>query len=194
MKKIIFIIALTLSSFQLFAQEGYIGEIRMFAGSFAPRGWLFCDGALLPINQDQALFEILGTTYGGNGTQTFALPDLNGRVAIMPGQGPGLTSYALGQKGGSETTKLTVSQLPTHSHTITVAQPVLADEGTSNDPTSLYTAASGKNSFASTQSGHSAASLATASNTGTGQTINNMQPYLGVKFIICVEGIYPSRN
>ena len=98
--------------------EPFIGEISMFAGNFAPRGWAFCEGQLLPIAQNQSLFSILGTTYGGDGRTTFGLPDMRGRVSIHPGTGPGLTNYRLGNKGGSETTTLTTNQLPSHNHTI----------------------------------------------------------------------------
>lgn len=101
-------------------QDGMIAEIRMFGGNFAPRTWAFCDGQLLPISQNQALFSLIGTIYGGDGRTTFALPDLRGRVAVHPGQGPGLSDYRVGQKGGSETNTLNVTQLPSHNHTIVI--------------------------------------------------------------------------
>src|SRR5271165_4385384 len=104
----------------------FLAEIRMFAGEFAPRGWAFCNGQLLPINQNAALFSLLGTTYGGNGTTTFALPDLRSRVPIHQGQGTGLSSYVMGQSGGEETVALTTGQLPAHSHEfVSTAAPVL---------------------------------------------------------------------
>ena len=194
MKKTLFIIALMVSCFQLSAQDPFIGEIRLFAGNFAPVGWQFCDGSLQSIDQNTTLYSVIGTTYGGDGVQTFGLPNLNGRVAIQPGQGPGLSNYTLGQMGGTETTTLSVNQIPAHSHTITVVQPVLADEGTSNVPTTRYPAAIGKNNYTSISTGISATLPATATSTGSGQPINNMQPYLGLNYIICVEGIYPAQN
>jgi microcystin-dependent protein len=111
--------------------EPFIGQIMMFGGSFAPRGWAFCEGQLLPISQNAALFSILGTTYGGDGRSTFALPDLRGRVAIHPGSGPGLSNYRLGEKGGVESVALNVNQIPAHSHGIS------ASNGTADsaDPT-----------------------------------------------------------
>src|SRR5437867_1864890 len=99
------------------ALEPFYGEIRMFAGNFAPRNWAFCQGQILPIAQNTALFSLLGTTYGGNGSTTFALPDLRGRVPIHQGQGTGLSSYTMGQNGGTESETLTVNQMPAHKHT-----------------------------------------------------------------------------
>src|SRR5512136_2572601 len=96
--------------------QPYVGEIRMFAGNFAPQGWMFCEGQLLPISQYDALFNLIGTTYGGDGINTFALPDLRGRVIVGPGQGSGLSNYVLGQQGGVETVTLTTNQIPQHSH------------------------------------------------------------------------------
>ncbi len=132
---LIFSVFITLSSF---AQEEYIGTIKMFAGNFAPRGYLFCDGRLLPISQYTALFSILGTMYGGNGVTTFALPDLRGRVPIQAGAGPELSNYALGQSGGEERTSLTIANLPQHMHGITALGVEL--EGNSHLPTDAYPA------------------------------------------------------
>jgi len=176
------------------AQEAFIGEIKMFAGNFAPRGWALCDGQLLAIAQNQALFSILGTTYGGDGRTTFALPDLRGRVAIHPGNGPGLSSYNLGQKGGSETTTLTVNNLPPHNHSVSVSNPVNDDEATSDDPTGKYPAVSGENMYTETTNAEGAVPNVTVSNTGGGQSFNKIPPYATVNYIICLQGIFPSRN
>jgi len=196
MKKIILLFVLVASSFQLFAQDGYIGEIRLFAGNFEPVNWSFCDGRTLQINANAALYSILGTTYGGNGTTTFCLPDLRSRIPIQPGTGTGLSTYTLGQTGGTETNTLTTAQLPAHTHTITVTQQVKADEGNSDDPTGRYPATAGKNSFTNAPAATSAALTATASVSGnpTPTAVNNRQPYLGMNYIICVIGVYPSRN
>ncbi|RFS15515.1 phage tail protein [Emticicia sp. C21] len=176
--------------------EGYIAEIRMFAGNFAPRGWAFCQGQLLSIAQNTALFSLLGTTYGGNGQTTFGLPDLRGRVPIGTGQGPGLTSRNLGEVGGSETNTLLISQMPAHIHTLnasangptinTANGNLLASQSRSNGGTmpNVYAPNSG-----AVPMGGSAIGVA-----GGSQPVNNIQPYLGINFIICMEGIYPSRN
>jgi microcystin-dependent protein len=115
------------------AQEPFIGEIKMFGGNFAPRGFAFCDGQLLSISQNTALFAILGTTYGGDGRTTFGLPDLRGRVPVHAGTGPGLSSYRIGQKGGTETTTITVANLPAHSHPY--AAPAVSEDGNTSVPT-----------------------------------------------------------
>lgn len=191
---LIFSVFITLSSF---AQEEYIGTIKMFAGNFAPRGYLFCDGRVLPISQYTALFSILGTMYGGNGVTTFALPDLRGRVPIQAGAGPELSNYALGQRGGEERTSLTIANLPQHMHSI--APLGVEQEGNTHLPTDAYPAntklldkeyykpATGEipatKSMKTIQTGVA----------GSSQPVNNMQPYLTVNYIICVEGIYPSR-
>ena len=180
--------------------EGYIGEIRMFAGNFAPLDWAFCQGQLLAISQNTALFSLLGTTYGGDGRTNFALPDLRGKVPVGTGSGPGLTTRTLGQKVGAETTTLAVTNLPAHSHpvTVNVSIPASADEGNAETPennvmavaeegTPYQTASDGTTMAAPTVT-------ATAGNTGGGQSVNNMQPSLGLNYIICLYGIYPSRN
>lgn len=173
------------------AQEGYIGEIRMFAGNFAPRNWALCDGQLLSIAQHTALFSILGTVYGGDGRTTFALPDLRGRVAIHPGNGPGLSSYRLGQTGGAETNTMTISQMPQHNHPVNA----VAEDGNQSVPT--------RNLPAGTKVLDKEYSDATANTTmnpamigeqGGGQPINNIQPYGTVNYIICLQGVFPSRN
>lgn len=175
--------------------DPFIGQIVMFAGNFAPRGWALCDGQLLPISQYSALFSILGTTYGGDGRSTFALPDLRGRVAIHPGNGPGLSAYKLGQKGGAETQTLTTAQLPSHSHTIHANSgpgtsatasngSTIAGHGTTAPPAGNFTS----------QAPNVALSPQSASNTGGGQPVDIRQPYLTVNFIIALQGVYPSRS
>lgn len=181
--------------------EGTIGEILMFAGNFAPRSWAFCNGQLLPIAQNQALFSILGTTYGGDGRTTFALPDLRGRVPIHAGQGPGLSDRRLGQAGGSETNTVNAAQLPAHTHaaTGTAALPALSVEGDTATPTNAIPAKSGMGEpDYSTGAGDTTMAPATVEVTvqsaGGNQPVNNMQPFLGINYIICLQGIFPSRN
>ena len=166
-----------------FSQEGFIGEVRMFAGNFAPRGWAFCDGQLLAISSNSALFSILGTTYGGDGRTTFALPDLRGRVAVGVGQGPGLSQRWQGQKFGSETNTLTTMNLPAHNHSVNIK----ANAGGNNVPSNSIISVDGKSTKAVTNS-------KVINSTGVGQPINNMQPSLGIRYIICLQGIYPSRS
>ena len=168
----------------------FIAEIIMFGGNFAPRGWALCDGQLLAINSHSALFSILGTTYGGDGRTTFALPDLRGRVAINPRQGPGLSNYRLGQKGGTEDVTLTINQIPSHNHTINATSVV----GTTNDPTNNFLANTGSFDNEYGTSANTTLNPLAASNTGGSQSHNNIQPFCCVNYIIALEGIYPSRN
>ncbi len=180
--------------------EPFIGQIMAFGGNFAPRGWALCDGQLLPISSNSALFSILGTTYGGDGRTTFGLPDLRGRVAMHAGNGPGLSDRRLGAKGGSETNTMNVTQLPSHNHTLTVdvKQRALADAGTTDDPSNAFLASNsnGDLTFAPTQDADMGAPVVTAAagNTGGQQPINNMQPFETVNYIIALQGIYPSRS
>ena len=174
--------------------EPFIGEIKMFGGNFAPKGWAMCNGQLLSISQNTALFSILGTTYGGNGTTTFALPDLRGRVAIQQGQGPGLSNYVLGEVAGTETVTILQTQMPSHTHLVN------CNTGAATQPSP-----SG-NLPASPQDGQGGAGtgyLPTANATmspqtiglaGGGQPVPIMQPFLCVTFIIALVGIFPSRN
>lgn len=171
----------------------FLGEIRMFGGNFAPRGWAFCDGQLISIAQNTALFSLLGTTYGGNGQTTFALPDLRGRVPLHPGQGPGLAPRTLGESSGTETVTLLATQMPAHTHGLNAFN----GPGTAGSPTGAVIAApvSGatldKAFSASSNTAMSPASIGTA---GGSQPHDNMPPYRCVNFIIALEGIYPSRN
>jgi len=172
------------------ASEPFIAQITMFGGNFAPRGWAYCDGQLLPINQYQALFSLLGTTYGGDGRTTFALPDLRGRVAIHPGRGPGLTVRTLGQKGGAETHTLTAAQMPAHTHGLQASD----TRGNSSDPTNHVNAVKSRTNIYSDAAPNVSMSTQAVANTGGGQAHNNMQPFLGINHIIALQGIFPSRN
>ena len=169
--------------------EPFIGQIIMFGGNFAPRGWAFCDGQLLAISQNTALFSILGTTYGGDGRTTFGLPGLRGRVAMHPGSGPGLTSKSLGQKGGTETNTMNVNQLPAHNHSFNLPA---KEEGNADAPDGTFIAGDGTASFGTTSD--VTMGTATTNNTGSSQSVNNIQPYTCVNYIIALFGTYPSRN
>ncbi|MBB4119761.1 microcystin-dependent protein [Mesonia hippocampi] len=184
-----------------------IGEITMFGGNFASRGWAFCDGQLLPIAQNTALFSILGTTYGGDGRTTFALPDLRGRAPIGPRNDPGLSDYRLGQKGGVETVTLNITQMPSHNHT--TQNNITADDAVNETPAPGDVPAIGN--FADGVTTQKVKNFGPATNTVNGQTISanaglnilntgenlphtNVQPYLAVNYIIALVGIFPSRN
>ena len=170
--------------------EPFIGQIILFAGNFAPRGWALCEGQLLSINDNQALFSILGTTYGGDGRTTFALPDLRGRAPIQPGSGPGLSTRTLGQKGGVESVTLTDAQIPAHTHAINVD----TNAGTSPNPGGHYLAHHSDDVSAYSTTHNTTMAADAASSVGSGQSHDNMSPFLGVNFIIALEGTYPSRN
>jgi microcystin-dependent protein len=169
--------------------DPFLGEVRMFAGNFAPSGWALCDGQLLPISQNTALFSLLGTTYGGNGTSNFALPDLRGRVPIQPRQGPGLTNRLQGEAGGVEAIGLSLTQMPSHAH------PAGANgaNATADAAVGFVTARSPSAvpQFAATA--NAALSDAAIAAAGGSQPHNNLQPYLVVTFIIALQGIYPPR-
>jgi len=168
--------------------EPFVAEIRIFAGNFAPRSWAFCNGQLLPVSQNTALFSLIGTTYGGDGRSTMALPNLEGRAPMHPGRGPGLTARRLGQRGGVETVTLTEAQLPNHSHTMTGTDRDVDD----NKPGgALYGAGSFQYQNASNLVQMNEAMLPA---TGGSQPHNNMQPYLTINFIIALQGLYPSRS
>ncbi len=168
--------------------EAFVGEITIFAGDFAPAGWAFCDGSLLPIAENEALFSLIGTTYGGNGQTTFALPNLQGRVPIHMGQGPGLSARPLGQTGGTETVTLTPPQLPAHTHALLAAQ----GTATSSSPSNLQLAQTAQPLYAtSNPTDFHAQSISAA---GGGQAHENRQPSLVLNFIICLVGIYPARS
>ena len=169
--------------------EPFIGQIMMFAGNFAPRGWALCDGQLLAISQNQALYSILGTAYGGDSRTTFALPDLRGRVPMHAGNGPGLTSRSLGDRGGVENNILNVNQLPPHTHGVSIPS---KEEGNADVPADNYVAGAGLDSFG-TITDSNMKTFQTLS-TGGGQSVNNIQPYQCVNYIIALQGIFPSRS
>lgn len=171
--------------------DPFIGEIRMFGGNFAPKGWAFCNGQLLSISQNTALFSLLGTTYGGNGTTTFGLPDLRGRAPLHWGQGPGLSPYAQGEQGGQEQSTLIANQMPTHSHAANAA----SGGGNVTGPSGAVWAASTQRDTLYSNGGPGATmSPAAIGNAGGNQPHENRQPYLTVSFIIALEGIYPPRD
>lgn len=172
--------------------EPFVAEIRIFAGNFAPRSWAFCDGQLLPITQNTALFSLIGTTYGGDGRTTTALPDLQGRVPMHPGRGPGLTSRRLGQRGGVETVALSESQMPNHNHALMG----FTFPGNTGSPTSSRTFAlsNGGPLYANTLGGGGDFAEQALPSAGGGQAHNNMQPFIAVNFIIALQGLYPSRS
>ncbi len=167
--------------------EPFLATIVAFGGNFAPRGWAMCNGQILAIAQNTALFSLLGTTYGGNGQTTFALPDLRSRAPVHFGQGPGLSSYDLGQQGGSETQALTVNNLPPHSHAASAST-----NPTSKNPSGKLVSAVGTPAFGDTAD--VTLSPLAIGPTGAGVPVSTVQPYLAINFIIALEGIFPSRN
>ena len=174
--------------------EPFIGQVMMFAGNFAPRGWAFCQGQILSIAQNTALFSILGTTYGGNGQTTFALPDLRGRVPIHSGQGPGLSSYALGQQAGAETVTLIQNQIPAHTHAVNASSTAPSPALASPTGNVLAAAARGSPPIYSSVAPNTTMHANMVAPAGGSQPHTNIQPYLCINFIIALEGIYPSRN
>ena len=174
--------------------EPFIAEIIMFGGNFAPRGWAFCNGQILPISQNQSLFSLLGTTFGGDGRTSFALPDMRGRVSIHPGSGPGLSTYRVGQKGGTETNTPTIATLAPHNHQVQATNQLgnkggpgtdfLARLGTTTDGPKMYHDGPPNKIM----------DPAMITDTGGGQPVNNIQPYLAVNYIIALVGLFPSRN
>jgi microcystin-dependent protein len=170
----------------------FLGEIRMFAGNFAPRGFAFCSGQILSIAQNTALFSLLGTTYGGNGTTTFALPDLRGRVPIHQGQGPGLSNYVLGQMTGVENVTLLPTQMPSHNHLVNA----VGAGGNQDSPVNGYPAVESTGTSKNYSNGGTTGQMAsnTVATTGGGQPHTNVQPCTCINFIIALEGIYPARN
>jgi microcystin-dependent protein len=171
--------------------EPFLGEIRMFGGTFAPRGWALCDGQLLSISSNSALFSLLGTTYGGDGLTTFALPDLRGRVPIHMGSGPGLTNRRIGEKAGVENVTISAAQLPTHTHTMGAS----SQAGDSASPTGAVPAAvplTARYSASPAAAGNEMNGAAVGS-AGGNQPHANLQPFQCVNFIIALLGIYPSR-
>ena len=177
--------------------QPYIGEIILFAGNFAPRGWALCQGQILSIAQNTALFSILGTTYGGNGQTTFALPDLRGRAPIGQGQGPGLQNYVLGEMAGSENVSLISTEMPQHTHLLQANSAGGSETAPTNN---VIAAVSDPNSgslfsaFAPAASVNTTMAPQAVGLAGGSQPHNNMQPFLCLNYIIALEGIFPSRN
>ncbi|WP_017328064.1 phage tail protein [Synechococcus sp. PCC 7336] len=176
--------------------EPFIAEIRIFAGNFAPRSWAFCNGQLLPISQNTALFSLIGTTYGGDGRTTTALPNLQGRAPMHPGRGPGLTARRLGQRAGVETVTLSEAQMPSHSHTMMAVTPSQFTAANSRDPVTRAFAGvgSGQAYQSNSNSNFVAMDPDILPNAGGSQAHNNLQPFLAINFIIALQGLYPSRS
>jgi len=169
--------------------DPFVAEIRIFPFNFAPKGWAFCDGQLLPISQNTALFSLLGVTYGGDGKSTFALPDLQGNAPMHPNQGPGLSDHILGEEGGSETVTLLESEIPAHVHTMMASTQL----GLENNPTNQNVAAGdGINLFAGANN-LAVMSPSFLSPSGGSQPHNNMMPYLTLSFCIALQGVFPPR-
>jgi microcystin-dependent protein len=177
--------------------EGYIAVVTHFAADFAPRGWAFCNGQTLPIAQNQALFSLLGTTFGGNGQTTFQLPDFRGRSAVGAGAAPALGTYSLGQPGGVENVPLTAANLPQHSHTgaLSIQLDANSEEGSVPRAAAMYPAPA-EEGYAATPNGNMAAPAyqLTIQNAGGNVPLPVRSPYLGMNYIICLQGIFPSRN
>lgn len=172
--------------------DPFVAEIRIFPFNFAPRGWAWCDGQLLPLSQNTALFSLLGTTYGGNGMSNFALPDLQGRAPMHPDQGPGLSLHDLGETGGSETVSLLESEIPAHSHTSRASNYPADYPAPRGD--AVLCKIPGENSF-HTQMGTTGVAMAANAlpPAGGDQPHNNMMPYLTFYFCIALQGVFPPR-
>lgn len=169
----------------------------MFGGNFAPRAWALCEGQLLPINQNTALFSILGTIYGGDGRSTFALPDLRGRVPIQHGRGSGLSSYRLGERSGREEVTLNGNQIPSHTHAADLKVGVSTNQADTDDPSGAVFGVGSDDAFregAANATMDASSVSGTIGNTGGNQAHTNIQPYLAINFIICLQGVFPSRS
>lgn len=170
--------------------DPFVAEIRIFPFNFPPKGWAFCDGQLLPISQNTALFSLLGTTYGGDGRTNFALPNLQGNVSMHPGQGPGLSLHDLGETGGSDTITLLQSEIPSHSHQANCNRNTGNDYGPTND---IWAPDAGGNPQYGASADTFMASDALGP-TGGGQPHNNLQPYLVLNYCIALQGVFPPRS
>ena len=173
--------------------EPFVGEIRMFAGQFAPRGWAFCDGQLLAISQNDALFSLLGTIYGGDGRTTFGLPEMRGRIPIHAGSGPGLSPRKLGAKSGAENVTITTPQVPSHSHGFQG----VSDTADTKDPAGAFLATLSTEDIYRVDMGATAVSMnsgAIGAHSGGSRSHSNLMPALAINFIIALVGIYPSKH
>ena len=171
--------------------DPFVAEIRIFPFNFAPKGWAFCDGQILPLSQNTALFSLLGTTYGGDGKSNFALPDMQGNAPMHPGQGPGLSLHDLGETGGSDTVSLLESEIPSHSH------PLMASAQPGEDPQAVgeaFARSVGANLYQASNAGLVNMSDNAIAPAGGDQPHNNMQPYLTLNFCIALQGVYPPRT
>lgn len=173
--------------------EPFVGEIRMFAGNFAPRGWAFADGQLLAVSSNDALFSLYGTIYGGDGRTTFGLPDLRGRIPIHAGGGPGLTNRRLGSKAGVENVTLTTNQIPPHNHG---ALRAINQNGGTNQPMNNYLANSGfgDSEYAPSSDANATMNSEAVSSTGGSRSHTNLMPAQCINYIVALFGIYPSRS
>ena len=170
--------------------DPFVAEIRIFPFNFAPKGWAFCDGQILPLSQNTALFSLLGTTYGGDGKSNFALPDMQGNAPMHPGQGPGLSLHDLGETGGSETVSLLESEIPSHSHPLTAS----AADGISTSPANqMFAQGVGVSQWGTIAPNTQLADTALAP-AGGDQPHNNLQPYLTLNFCIALQGVFPPRT
>lgn len=172
--------------------DPFVAEIRIFPFNFAPKGWAFCDGQILPLSQNTALFSLLGTTYGGDGKSNFALPNMQGNAPMHPGQGPGLSLHDLGETGGSDTVTLLESEIPSHSHSLMAG----ATSSTKSDPqgNSLTRIGSGATPYKAAGSAQVVMASQSLAPAGGDQPHNNMQPYLTLNFCIALQGVFPPRT
>lgn len=172
--------------------DPYLGEIRMFAGSYAPLHWAFCNGTMLAVSSYSALYSLIGSIYGGDGRVSFSLPDLRGRIPINQGQGTGLTDRSMGEAGGLETVSLTTDQIPGHNHPLQAS----SDAASTDVPTGMVTATADFNFYDDKEETMEIQNLAAESmgSVGSGVSHENMMPVLGINYIICVSGIYPPRQ
>ena len=174
--------------------DPFVAEIRIFPFNFAPKGWAFCDGQLLPISQNTALFSLLGTTYGGDGKTNFALPDMQGNAPMHPGQGPGLSLHDLGETGGSETVTLLESEIPSHPHFMRAHNDDPADAQNPSPTTSIAQSAQGFAYQTNTSQNLVTLNQSILAPTGGDQPHNTMQPYLTLNFCIALQGVFPPRG
>ncbi len=173
----------------------FLAEIRIFPFNFAPKGWAFCDGQLLPLSQNTALFSLLGTTYGGDGKSNFALPNMQGNAPMHPGQGPGLSLHDLGETGGSDTVSLLESEIPSHTHTLRGDNQDPGDTA-APDPTTVFAQSTGAFSYVVPPPNPPMVQMSgnAIAPTGGDQPHNNLQPYLTLNFCIALQGVYPPRT